>query len=78
MIVAVTTPVAATLQRETRAIPIVFTSVSDPIGAGFVASLARPSGNLTGVLLYESGIMSKWLAMLKEIAPTLNLRGSHR
>ena len=71
VIVAVTTPVAATLQRETRAIPIVFTSVSDPIGAGFVASLARPSGNLTGVLLYESGIMSKWLAMLKEIAPTL-------
>lgn len=71
MIVAVTTPVAATLQRETRAIPIVFTSVSDPIGAGFVASLARPGGNLTGVLLYEAGIMSKWLAMLKEIAPAL-------
>jgi putative ABC transport system substrate-binding protein len=71
VIVAVTTPVAATLQRETRAIPIVFTSVSDPIGGGFVASLARPGGNFTGVLLYEDGIMGKWLAMLKEIAPRL-------
>jgi putative ABC transport system substrate-binding protein len=71
VIVAVTTPVVATLQRETRAHPIVFTSVSDPIGAGFVASLARPGGNLTGVLLYEAGIMGKWLAMLKEIAPRL-------
>jgi putative ABC transport system substrate-binding protein len=71
VIVAVTTPVVATLQRETRALPIVFTSVSDPIGAGFVASLARPGGNLTGVLLYEAGIMGKWLAMLKEIAPRL-------
>jgi ABC transporter substrate binding protein len=55
VIVAVTTPVAATLQRETQAIPIVFTSVSDPIGGGFVASLARPGGNFTGVLLYEDG-----------------------
>src|ERR1700737_2541479 len=60
------TPITAALQRETRAIPIVFTSVSDPIGAGFVASLARPRGNITGVLLYETGIIGKWLAMLKE------------
>jgi putative ABC transport system substrate-binding protein len=59
------------LQRETRAIPIVFTEVSDPVGAGFIASLARPGGNLTGVLLYEAGIIGKWLAMLKEIAPPL-------
>ena len=63
------TPITAALQRETRAIPIVFTSVSDPIGAGFVASLARPGGNITGVLLYEAGIIGKWLAMLKEIEP---------
>jgi putative ABC transport system substrate-binding protein len=63
------TPITATVQRETRLIPIVFTSVSDPIGAGFVASLARPGGNITGVLLYEAGIIGKWLAMLKEIAP---------
>jgi putative ABC transport system substrate-binding protein len=63
------TPITATLQRETRAIPIVFLSVSDPIGAGFVASLARPGGNITGVLYYEAGVIGKWLAMLKEIAP---------
>jgi putative ABC transport system substrate-binding protein len=69
LILAVTTPVTATLQRETTTIPIAFTSVSDPIGSGFVASLARPGGNLTGVLLFESSIMGKWLAMLKEIAP---------
>jgi putative ABC transport system substrate-binding protein len=71
VILAQSTRVAATLQRETRAIPIVFNNVSDPIGEGFVASLARPGGNLTGLLLYEAGIMGKWLAMLKEIAPSL-------
>jgi len=64
-------PLVAALQRETRALPIVFVSVSDPIGAGFVASLARPGGNLTGLLVYEESITSKWLAMLKEIAPDL-------
>jgi putative tryptophan/tyrosine transport system substrate-binding protein len=69
VIVATGTPITATLHRETRAIPIIFTSVSDPIGAGFVASLARPGGNITGMLLYEAGIIGKWLAMLKEIAP---------
>jgi putative ABC transport system substrate-binding protein len=69
VILATGTPITATLQRETRAIPIVFLSVSDPIGAGFVASLARPGGNITGVLLYEAGIIGKWLAMLKEIVP---------
>jgi putative tryptophan/tyrosine transport system substrate-binding protein len=59
------TPITATLHRETLAIPIVFTSVSDPIGAGFVTSLARPGGNITGVLLYEAGIIGKWLATLR-------------
>ena len=59
------------MQRESRTIPIVFVNVSDPIGSGFVASLARPGGNLTGLLLYEEGIIGKWLAMLKEIAPQL-------
>jgi putative ABC transport system substrate-binding protein len=49
----------------------VFVNVSDPVGQGFVASLARPGGNLTGLLLYEPGIAGKWLAMLKEIAPRL-------
>jgi len=71
VIVAHTTLLTAALQRQTRAIPIVFVNVSDPIGAGFVASLARPGGNLTGVLLYEAGVVSKWLALLKEIAPRL-------
>ena len=65
------TPVVAALQRESRAIPIVFVNVSDPIGSGFVASLARPGGNLTGLLQYEASIAGKWLAMLKEIAPRL-------
>jgi putative ABC transport system substrate-binding protein len=59
------------LQRETSTIPIVFISVSDPIGSGLIASLARPGGNLTGLLLYEEGIIGKWLAMLKEFAPNL-------
>jgi putative ABC transport system substrate-binding protein len=70
-IVAQSTPVALALFRETRSIPIVFVSVSDPIGSGLVASLSRPGGNVTGVLLYEEGIIGKWLAMLKEVAPKL-------
>ena len=63
--------VTGALHKETRTIPVVFVNVSDPIGAGFIASLARPGGNLTGVLHYEVGIVGKWLAMLKEIAPRL-------
>ena len=70
-IVAQSTPVALALFRETRSIPIVFVSVSDPIGSGLFASLSRPGGNVTGVLLYEEGIIGKWLAMLKEVAPKL-------
>ena len=66
-----TTPVAAALQRENREIPVVFVSVSDPIGSGFVTTLARPGGNLTGVLNYEAGVVGKWLAMLKEMVPRL-------
>jgi putative ABC transport system substrate-binding protein len=69
---AIATPIAVAFQRETRTIPIVFVSVSDPVGSGLVASLARPGGNLTGLLLYEEGITGKWLAMLKEIAPNLS------
>jgi putative ABC transport system substrate-binding protein len=59
------------LQRQTRTIPIVFNGVADPIGSGFIASLARPGGNLTGLMLYEASVAGKWLAMLKEIAPRL-------
>src|SRR5262245_64229678 len=64
-------PSSAALQRESSTIPIVFVAVSDPIGAGLIASLARPGGNVTGLLLYEESITGKWLAMLKEIAPRL-------
>jgi putative ABC transport system substrate-binding protein len=71
LIVTQTTPITIALQRETRTIPIVFTRVSDPVGAGFVSSLARPGGNLTGLLQYEPGIVGKWIAMLKEIAPRI-------
>ena len=52
-----------------------FVAVSDPVGAGFVTSLARPSGNLTGLMNFEASITGKWLAMLKEIAPTLGRVG---
>ena len=65
------TPAAAALKQETRSIPIVFVGVSDPVGSGFVTSLAKPGGNLTGMMQYESGITGKWLAMLKEVAPRL-------
>jgi putative tryptophan/tyrosine transport system substrate-binding protein len=71
VILATNAPVTAALQQETRVIPIVFVAVSDPIGAGFIASLARPGGNLTGLLQYEASIIGKSLAMLKEIAPSV-------
>ena len=69
VILVQTTPAVTALQKQTRTIPTVFIYVSDPMGSGFVASLARPGGNLTGLLLYEEGIVGKWLGMLKEIAP---------
>ena len=59
----------AAVARQTHTIPIVFTNVSDPISAGFVGTLARPAGNLTGLVLLESSIAGKWLSMLKEVAP---------
>ena len=72
VLLAYATPVAAAFQRESGTIPIVFVNVSDPVGSGLVASLARPGGNITGFMLYEEGITGKWLAMLKEIAPGLS------
>ena len=66
-----TTPVVTALQRETRAIPIVFAAIADPIGSGFIASLPHPGSNITGVMLYEPSVTGKWLSMLKEIAPHL-------
>jgi putative tryptophan/tyrosine transport system substrate-binding protein len=70
-ILAQGTPIVVALLRETLTIPIVFVGLADPIGSGFVASFARPGGNLTGLLLFEASITGKWLAMLKEIAPHL-------
>ena len=57
------------LLQATRTVPIVFTQTPDPVGAGFVESLARPGGNATGFTLFEFGISVKWLELLKEIAP---------
>jgi putative tryptophan/tyrosine transport system substrate-binding protein len=59
----------APLLEATRTVPIVFAIVPDPVGGGFVDSLARPGGNATGFTLYEYGISAKWLELLKEIAP---------
>jgi putative ABC transport system substrate-binding protein len=71
VILSESTPAAAALKQQTQTIPVVFVGVSDPIGSGFVASLARPGANLTGMMQYESGIMGKWLGMLKEVDPRL-------
>jgi len=71
VILASSTPVTAAMKRETRTIPIIFVVVADPIGAGFVASLPRPGGNLTGFTNMEAGMAGKWLELLTEIAPTV-------
>ena len=63
------TPTLAALRRQTDTIPIVFVGVSDPVGDGFVASLARPAGNITGFSNYEPAMGGKWLELLKAIAP---------
>jgi putative tryptophan/tyrosine transport system substrate-binding protein len=69
VIAASGTPVVAALKQETRTIPIVFSVVNDPAGQGFVASLARPGGNITGFSYVDFPIIGKWLEMLKEIVP---------
>ena len=71
VIVARTTPVTAALLKETRSIPIVFAVVSGPIGDGFLASLARPGGNVTGFTNVESSMGGKWLELLKELVPRI-------
>jgi putative ABC transport system substrate-binding protein len=71
VILANTTPVTAALQRETRTIPIVFAAVADPVGAGFVASLPHPGGNITGFISQEAAMAGKWLELLAEIAPSV-------
>jgi putative ABC transport system substrate-binding protein len=71
VIVAHSSPVVATLLGQTRNIPIVFVSISDPVGEGFVASFARPGGNVTGFTNFESSMTGKWVELLKDIAPEL-------
>jgi putative tryptophan/tyrosine transport system substrate-binding protein len=66
------TPATRAIQTETRTIPVVFVTVADPVGSGFVASLAQPGGNITGLLLFEASITGKWLSMLRDIAPRLS------
>jgi len=68
-IFATTNPAVAALLQETRTIPIVFTLVSDSVGSGFVPSLARPGGNITGFHNFEPELSGKWLEILKEVAP---------
>ena len=65
------TPVTDALMRATRTIPIVFVAVSDPIGSGFVASMARPGGNITGFTVLHASIAGKYLEILKEMVPLL-------
>jgi putative tryptophan/tyrosine transport system substrate-binding protein len=69
VILAHSSQAVAPLLQATRTVPIVFTAVSDPVGAGYVDSLARPGGNATGFLVWEYSIAGKWLELLKEIAP---------
>jgi putative ABC transport system substrate-binding protein len=72
VILAGTSMSLAMLQRETRSVPIVFAQIADPVGAGFVASLARPGGNITGFAQFEHAIAAKWPELLKEIAPKVS------
>jgi putative tryptophan/tyrosine transport system substrate-binding protein len=71
VILATASPSVIALQQATRTVPIVFVQVIDPVGGGFVASLARPGGNVTGFTAFEYGMSAKWLELLKAIAPRL-------
>ncbi|MGB7669467.1 MAG: ABC transporter substrate-binding protein, partial [Pseudolabrys sp.] len=72
VILATASPTVAALQAVTRTVPIVFAGTIDPVGAGFVDSLARPGGNATGFVLFEYSMGAKWLELLKEIAPNVS------
>jgi putative ABC transport system substrate-binding protein len=74
-LVSISTPATAALQAETRTIPIVFAWVSDPVGSGFVSSLAHPGGNITGFLNIEASVVGKWLTLMREIAPQVSRIG---
>jgi putative ABC transport system substrate-binding protein len=78
VILVSTTPAISAMQQATQTIPIVFTQVTDPVSAGFVASLAKPGANLTGFMSFDYEIGAKWLELLKEIAPNLVRVGAIR
>jgi putative tryptophan/tyrosine transport system substrate-binding protein len=69
VLVGNSTPATAALLHETHSIPIVFVGVSDPLGSGLVASIARPGGNVTGFTNFEPSLTGKWIELLKEVAP---------
>jgi putative tryptophan/tyrosine transport system substrate-binding protein len=71
VILAVGSSVVGPLLAATSSVPVVFVQVTDPVGSGFVASLARPGGNATGFTLFEFGISAKWIELLKEITPSV-------
>jgi putative ABC transport system substrate-binding protein len=71
VLLASASPSALALRQVTSSVPIVFANVIDPVGAGFVASLARPGGNITGFSAFEYSLSGKWLELLKEIAPNI-------
>ena len=71
VLVTTVTDTVRALQRANRTIPIVFTSVIDPVGSGLITSLSHPGGNATGFSLFEFGISGKWLELLKQIAPSI-------
>ena len=71
VILSPTTPTTAALLQQTRTIPIIFAIVSDPVGSGFIASFAKPGGNVTGFIILEPTLAGKWLELLKEIAPRI-------
>jgi putative ABC transport system substrate-binding protein len=75
VLLAGATPAVAPLREQTRTTPIVFVRVTDPVGLGFVQSLARPGGNITGFSAIEGELMGKWLQLLKEIAPRVTRVG---
>ena len=71
LIVGMTTPAVAALVKETKTIPIVFAGIVDPVGRGFVSNMARPGGNVTGILNFEFSMGGKWLETLKQVAPAV-------
>jgi putative ABC transport system substrate-binding protein len=71
VILCSTTPVTAALHQATSTVPVVFTTVSDPVGAGFVAGLSHPGGNMTGFIHTDAALGEKWVSLLKEIAPAI-------